>query len=156
MIAFQDLVRGCLWEGLWMSRAEIKQVCLAYDIPQPAPKTGSGKKNRIVKIDLVHVVLDFFFPDCDDNDKTRMINALMGHHVCKIDVELLEHVAALDAENAEAFKKQKEDAQAALERIIKKRAIIEEQEQQFEKAIPEIVSSADPKKAIFEEKHEQD
>lgn len=155
----EDLVRCGIWKGLWLAKYELSQICLAYDVPKPegTGKAKPGKVRPIVKKDLCGAIINFFFPDCNKEDYQRMFDAIMGHKTNQLDVELLEHVAMLDIENAQAFEKQKQEAQVELERIIKKRGIVEEEEQRYEKSMPEVVAdSKEPKQVLFELNQEKD
>lgn len=138
-----------------MAKAELLQLCLAFDIPKPA--SGSGKNGNILKLDLATAVVSHFFGERSDEEQAAMIRGIMGTSRAMPDIEILEHVALLDPENAESFKKQKAEAELELERIIKRKAVVEEEEQRYEKAIPDVVATSDdPKKATFDKKEEED
>lgn len=151
----QDVVSSAVFDGIWMSKSELQQLCLSFKIPKP--NRGSGKNRNVIKYDIACAVVNFFFPEAEAIDKERMVKGLMGESKKVPDVELLEHVALLDPENAAAFEKQKQEAVRQLESIIRKKAVVEEEERKFEKHIPDLVAeSSEPKKAMFKEKEEKD
>ncbi len=104
--SYQPVLRSGLWEGLWLTAKNARMLCLSYQTPLPAKGMGSGKSKQIVKIDYALSLVTHFHAAESDQEKLRMVNAIMNRRGGGLDLDLsvLSTVAALDPENAEAFK----------------------------------------------------
>ena len=97
-------------QGIWLSDKQIKQVLGSISADMPRTGTGSGKNGAVTKYDRALHLVRFLFPDASGSDITRMVSCLMGRAKPKVDLSLLSHVAELDPENADSFRKDVQDA----------------------------------------------
>jgi hypothetical protein len=97
-------------QGIWLSDKQIKQILGSINADMPRKGTGSGKNGAVTKYDRALHLVRFLFPDASGSDITRMVSSLMGRAKPKVDLSLLSHVAELDPENADSFRKDVQDA----------------------------------------------
>lgn len=98
-----NIVKASLKSGMFLTVAQLKQLCASY---QASPqKPGRGKNGNFVKLDWAHAILDKLFGiSLGAEERERMLKGICKTAQPKVDVEALDHVANLDAENREAFK----------------------------------------------------
>ena len=104
----QDLLTFALKVGTWLSVANIKKIFLQRGWPYPA---GTGKKGSRLKIDFVNDMISRLHGTASEEEQTRMRSALLGSYSKKsvtdndkCDTDMLNVIAALDPENAQAAK----------------------------------------------------
>ena len=101
----EPLLQSAVREGTWISLANLKLICRRLEV-EPPKGSGSGEKGEIWKVDWAKHLVNYLFPDSPAEEKQRMVASLTwrGHVTSLGDKEkdILEMVAELDAENADA------------------------------------------------------
>ena len=113
----EDLLSYNLKRGVNLTVAEIRSCLSSRGIPVP-PK-GSGKKNRVLKSDLLFALLKGVFPDLDESKIREMMHGTMRKKQDDDEENpelLLNLVAGLDTKEAEHFSKVRHSAATELER----------------------------------------
>ena len=102
----EPLVQSAVREGTWISFANVKLIMNALGVEPPMPKTGSGKKGALEKVDFCTKLVEFLFPDESLETKKTMIAKLTWRQGAakfkEKERSILEMVAQLDEENREA------------------------------------------------------
>ena len=108
---YEPLLTSAVREGVWISLANIRQICHSLGVEPPRSKQGSGKGGAVVKIDWARKLVQHLFPNEDEKEQERMAAALTWKSgnakgtASKDGSEersVLKMVAELDEENREA------------------------------------------------------
>ena len=148
-------LEGALQEGVFLTVADLKQMCamLAIDLP----KTGTGKKKRVLKVDIAHKLISTLFPQETPAEVRRMVGATCFNHsrpLSENEEAILKCVSELAEEDRECheFKKIAKLARTKLQEQDRKRAAKEAREQAAQPSNPEAQAAsavhAQPKEAV--------
>ena len=109
---FEPLLTSAVREGVWISLANIRQICHTLGVEPPRSKQGSGKNGAVIKVDWAQKLVQHLFPNADEQEQKRMTAALTwksGSAKSTFDSKeggvertVLRMVAELDEENREA------------------------------------------------------
>lgn len=117
----EDLIPAALRSHIFLTIAELKLIQKELRFPMPPPNQGHGKKGGIVKEDFAEGLINYYFPDLGDKDKSAMLAALLGkgwNHIKKQSVHCHDILAAfqgIDKEDQKEFMDMKEMADVALD-----------------------------------------
>ena len=143
----KELVQGGLEDGIQLTVDEMKMICRALGIQPKSP--GSGKNGNVVKIDWASALIHHFFPQASEEKRAELLKRICrAPKAGSTNVEMLEHVAQLDPENQQAFKKQIKDAMESLEDIIQTKARTEGAKQEKARTKKELDEATARKTAL--------
>ena len=114
----EPLLKSAVKKGAKLTVAELVLLMKDNGIPEPAKGTGSGARGQVVKRDRVASVVRHFFPDADAEEQEKLVEGIAGpksreDEIKECPEDILDFVAALDPDNAGAFKYVREVAQEA-------------------------------------------
>eukprot|EP00435_Cladocopium_sp_Y103_P036593 s312_g9.t1 len=103
---YEPLLTSAVREGVWISLANIRQICHSLEVEPPRAKQGSGKGGAVVRVDWARKLVQHLFPGADAEEQKRMTAALTWKQskggLKEKERSVLEMVAELDEENREA------------------------------------------------------
>lgn len=95
--------------GVYVTDPQLKFILGSIGAGLPK-KPGSGKDGSITKCDRAKHLACFLFPEAGEREIANIVQGLMGWSQKKVDLTLLSHIAELDPENADSFRKDVEVA----------------------------------------------
>ncbi|CAE7804126.1 rplM [Symbiodinium sp. CCMP2456] len=133
------LLEGALREGVFLTLADLKQLCAMLEIDLPTK--GSGKKGRVLKVDICHKLICTLFPQEGPAESRRMVAAMCFNHTRALsenEEEILKCVSQLAEEDRECheFKKVAQLARTKLQEQDRKRAVKQSRDQDAQPAQP--------------------
>lgn len=156
VISKMDLVKGAIKDGMSLTVEDLKHCCRALDI---APTTRSGKKGDKggpVKIDWARALVEHYFADSSEEEQQVMLKGICGGKTLRsTDVEILDHVAELDPDNKQAFKKQIQAACESLDHLLQAKGSKQDAKSAVGRTAEERTEAAAKKAAQEKEKKEQ-
>ena len=77
----EDPAQAAVWCATFLTMAILKELHLALSFSLPEKGKGSGKNGNIVKRDYADAIVNHFYPNSEDKEKTRMVQGIMGNTV---------------------------------------------------------------------------
>ena len=74
----EGLVKSALQNGVMLTMKMYQSLHACFGFELPAKGSGSGKRGNAVKVDYVRAAVNFFLKDLSDEDKTELVEKLMG------------------------------------------------------------------------------
>ena len=114
----QDIVQAAIRNKTALTANQIKQLMVAYKIPEPKKGTGSGKNGSIIKQDRVRALVAFLFPDESADACSSLVAGVMQQKTQDMSEApelLLKLTAEVGEREAEHFKEVRRGAVEELE-----------------------------------------
>ena len=110
VVSKEWILPAAIDQGIWLSDKQIEYILGSLGCDMPNKTEGSGRKGAVTKYDRALHLMRFLFSEAPRSEITRMVNSLMNWTKPKVDLSLLSHVAEIDPENADSFRKDVQDA----------------------------------------------
>ena len=115
VVSVGPVLPAAIKSGTFFTVAQLRLICQSINLRAPAAGSGSGKTKNVIKIDWATSLVKHLFETDSPEEQLRMIQAIMGTTVQKIDPTILELVSQMTLEEAEAYKHVKKSAMEMVE-----------------------------------------